>query len=97
MTGELLPVRVAARELLAPDIAGFTLVHEDGRPLPAFDPGAHIDVHAPGGLVRQYSLCEPLSAGGHYLIGMLRDPLSRGGSARGLVKRKAMLQKWFDQ
>lgn len=81
MTGELLPVRVAARELLAPDIAGFTLVREDGRPLPAFEPGAHIDVHTPGGQVRQYSLCEPVCATGQYRIGVLRDPRSRGGSA----------------
>ena len=81
MAGELLPVRVAARELLAPDIASFTLVREDGKPLPAYEPGAHIDVHVPGGWVRQYSLCEPVSANGHYLIGVLRDPRSRGGSA----------------
>lgn len=31
--------------------------------------------------MRQYSQCEPVSAAGHYLIGALRDPRSRGGSA----------------
>lgn len=81
MAGKLLTVRVAARELLAPDIAAFTLVREDGRPLPAFSAGAHIDVHIPGGWVRQYSLCEPVSERGQYRIGVLRDPNSRGGSA----------------
>ncbi len=32
------------------------LVAEDGNALPAWHPGAHIDVHLPCGAVRQYSL-----------------------------------------
>ena len=32
------------------------LVSADGQPLPAWAPGAHIDLHLPCGLIRQYSL-----------------------------------------
>lgn len=32
------------------------LVSADGQPLPAWTPGAHIDLHLPCGLIRQYSL-----------------------------------------
>ena len=50
------------------------------RPLPAFSAGSHIDVHLPNGLTRQYSLCNDPSEGHRYLIGVLRDAASRGGS-----------------
>lgn len=75
-----LRVRVARRQASGQDIALFTLVSADGAPLPAFDAGAHIDVHLPGGLVRQYSLCNAPADRTHYRIGVLRDPASRGGS-----------------
>lgn len=32
------------------------LVSAEGQPLPAWTPGAHIDLHLPCGLIRQYSL-----------------------------------------
>ncbi|MCP6134101.1 ferredoxin reductase, partial [Klebsiella pneumoniae] len=47
---------------------------------PAFSAGAHIDVHLPDGLVRQYSLCNHPEERHRYLIGVLDDPASRGGS-----------------
>jgi ferredoxin-NADP reductase len=31
----------------------------DGAPLPAADPGAHIDINLPNGITRQYSLVIP--------------------------------------
>ncbi len=52
----------------------------DGSLLPAFSAGAHIDVHLPDGLVRQYSLCNHPEERHRYLIGVLNDPASRGGS-----------------
>jgi len=64
----------------AQDICSFELAAADGQPLPPCEPGAHIDVHLEGGLVRQYSLCPPPGAAGRYLIGVLREPASRGGS-----------------
>jgi tetrachlorobenzoquinone reductase len=48
--------------------------------LPEPNPGAHIDVHLPGGLVRQYSLVTPLCAPGRYVVAVKREPEGRGGS-----------------
>jgi vanillate monooxygenase ferredoxin subunit len=80
MTTPTFTVRVACRQIEADGICSFELVHPEGRPLPAFEAGAHIDVHVPGGIVRQYSLCNDPSENDRYLIAVLRDPASRGGS-----------------
>ncbi len=52
----------------------------DGAPLPSFGAGSHIDVQLPGGLTRQYSLCNDSGERHRYRIAVLRDPASRGGS-----------------
>lgn len=57
-----------------------SLVAENGAPLPAWQPGAHIDVHLRAGLVRQYSLTGDSTARHHYHICVARDAQSRGGS-----------------
>ena len=75
-----LQVRVAAKRTEAPDIYSLELVAADGGALPAFTAGAHIDVHLPNGLVRQYSLSNAPSETKRYVIGVLRDAASRGGS-----------------
>lgn len=77
----LLRVTVARKTPVAEGICAFELVAADGNALPAFSAGAHIDVHLPGGLVRQYSLCNAPGETHRYLIGVLREPASRGGSA----------------
>lgn len=77
----LIRVRVAARREEALDICGLDLVAADGGNLPAFTAGAHIDLHLPGGLLRQYSLCNAPGETHRYRIAVLRDPASRGGSA----------------
>ena len=76
----MIEVSVVARHNQAQDICSFELARLDGSPLPAFTAGAHIDVHLPGGLIRQYSLCNPPWENQSYLIGVLKDPASRGGS-----------------
>ncbi|MFZ3205360.1 MAG: PDR/VanB family oxidoreductase [Pseudomonas sp.] len=76
----MIEVSVVARNNQAQDICSFELARSDGAPLPAFIAGAHIDVHLPGGLIRQYSLCNPPWENRSYLIGVLKDPASRGGS-----------------
>jgi vanillate O-demethylase ferredoxin subunit len=73
-------VIVAARTREADGIFSYELVRADGGALPAFDAGAHIDVHLGDQLVRQYSLCNPPGETHRYLIGVLRDAASRGGS-----------------
>ena len=80
MSSTTLNVRVAGKTAAAQDICVFDLVAADGAALPPFSAGAHIDVHVPGGLVRQYSLCNPPHETQRYRIGVLRDAASRGGS-----------------
>jgi ferredoxin-NADP reductase len=59
----------------------FEFRRTDGRALPSYEPGAHVDVHLPGGLIRQYSIVDPPADGVHrYVVGIKRDPKSRGGS-----------------
>lgn len=47
---------------------------------PPFSAGSHIDLHLPNGLVRSYSLSNPCSDEGRYVVGVLNEPNSRGGS-----------------
>jgi vanillate O-demethylase ferredoxin subunit len=74
-------LKVAAKAKEADDIASFELVDPTGEPLPRNSAGAHIDVEIAPGLVRQYSLCNDPREQHRYLIGVLREPASRGGSA----------------
>ncbi|OMC38770.1 ferredoxin [Mycobacterium sp. GA-1841] len=48
--------------------------------LPAWEPGAHIDLVLPTGIQRQYSLCGPVGERSYYRIGVRRERTSRGGS-----------------
>lgn len=75
-------LRVAKVTAEANGIASFELVDPAGRPLPPFTAGAHLDVHIPGGFVRQYSLCNDPTETHRYVIGVQRDRASRGGSQR---------------
>lgn len=72
--------RVAAIENLAPAIRSLELVPRDGGHWPAAEPGAHIDLELPNGLVRQYSIINP-GEPDSYKIAVLWDPRGRGGSA----------------
>lgn len=56
------------------------LTAPDGAPLPGWAPGAHIDVHLPGGLVRPYSLTGHPDRQRGYLICVALAAGSRGGS-----------------
>lgn len=65
----------------ADGILGIELRPAPGVVFPAFTAGAHIDLHLPNGLERSYSLLNAPSDTGRYVLGVLRDPASRGGSA----------------
>lgn len=80
MKSSALKVRVARKAVEAVDICTFELVSTDGSALPAFAAGSHVDVQLPGGITRQYSLCNDPSESHRYLIGVLKDPGTRGGS-----------------
>lgn len=60
----------------------FSLVDPDRWELPSFRPGAHIDLHLPGGLVRTYSLCNDPADNQRYLVAVKRERAGRGGSAQ---------------
>jgi ferredoxin-NADP reductase len=76
-TTELL---VRAQRLESDGVLSLLLEHPDGAELPAWTPGAHIDVILPSGTVRQYSLCSDPAEKTQYRIAVLNDPNSRGGS-----------------
>ena len=80
MNHETYTVRVTAKKIEATDICSFELVSVDGNRLPPFSAGSHVDVQVPGGLTRQYSLCNDSTESHRYLIGVLNDPATRGGS-----------------
>lgn len=77
----MIDVKVVSKRYETDAICLLELARPDGSALPSFSAGAHIDVHLPGGLARQYSLCNHPSQSHCYEIGVLRDPDSRGGSA----------------
>ncbi len=72
--------KVARREDPAANLAVLELVAADGGALPAYAAGAHVEVEIAEGVVRPYSLCATPEQAGAWRIGVLRDPLSRGGS-----------------
>ena len=79
MSYSVIDAIVTRREDQTDEIAVFELAAADGRALPAFEAGAHVDVMVSPELTRQYSLSNaPGSAG--YRLGILNDPNSRGGS-----------------
>src|SRR5580700_3615484 len=72
--------KLAAIEDVARDTKVYTFRRVDGAPLPVYKPGAHIDLHLPNGLVRQFSLVAPTANPDSYTVGVKRDENSRGGS-----------------
>ncbi|MFF2084448.1 PDR/VanB family oxidoreductase [Nocardia sp. NPDC058176] len=59
----------------------FVLIDPAGAPLPPWEPGAHVDVVLPDGVVRQYSLCGDPADRDSYRIAVLLEEQGRGGSA----------------
>ncbi|TBU96870.1 xanthine hydroxylase reductase [Stutzerimonas kirkiae] len=51
-----------------------------GGELQPFEAGAHVDVHLPNGLVRQYSIASAPHRRDHYLLCVKHEAQSRGGS-----------------
>jgi ferredoxin-NADP reductase len=76
----LIDARLTKIEDVARDTKLYTFQCVEGGPLPAYKPGAHIDLHLPNGLVRQFSLVVPNSDPASYVVGVKRDAASRGGS-----------------
>lgn len=71
---------VATAQPLAEGIHGFELRDPQGHELPEFTAGAHIEVRAPNGVLRKYSLCNDPAERDRYQIAVKRDVGGRGGS-----------------
>ncbi|MET9778030.1 PDR/VanB family oxidoreductase [Streptomyces sp. NPDC006367] len=72
---------VGRRESVADGVLALTLRHPLGEPLPAWEPGAHVDLVLGPGLERQYSLCGDPGDRREWRIAVLREAGGRGGSA----------------
>ena len=79
MTYEWLDLQIQECFLAAEDIRIYELVDPYGRELPPFEAGAHIQVRVDHE-IRHYSLANDPTERRRYVIGVLRDPRSRGGS-----------------
>ncbi|MCV7222262.1 PDR/VanB family oxidoreductase [Mycolicibacterium elephantis] len=75
-------LKVAERRVVArdQDVVAVSFVGADGDALPRWHPGAHIDLHLPSGLIRQYSLCGDPADAHTYRIAVRRIPDGGGGS-----------------
>jgi ferredoxin-NADP reductase len=79
MTEQDLTLRVVDRSVPADGVVVLDLVAADGGELPAWAPGAHLDLRC-GELVRQYSLCGDPSDRSRYRVAVRREEPGRGGS-----------------
>ncbi|MFJ6661071.1 PDR/VanB family oxidoreductase [Streptomyces sp. NPDC091377] len=72
-----LRLRLAAYETVADGVVRLRL---EGRALPRWEPGAHLDLVLPSGLVRQYSLCGDPADTSSYTVAARLVTDGRGGS-----------------
>src|SRR5215813_8865713 len=76
----LIDVALSDVENVARDTNVYTFRRPDGGKLPPYKPGAHIDIHLPNGLIRQFSLLNPSADPDAYVVAIKLDAASRGGS-----------------
>lgn len=79
-SSHLLRVRVRSMTRQTARVLSLVLESLGGEPLPAAQPGAHIDLHLAPGLARSYSIVGQDGAPGRYEIAVALDANSRGGS-----------------
>ena len=80
MSAERLKARVRTLRYEATRIVSVELVPTGNTTFPSFTAGAHIDLHLPNGIVRSYSLVNAQTEVDRYVIAVLDEPDSRGGS-----------------
>jgi ferredoxin-NADP reductase len=75
-----IPARLSAIHPEAKDVVSLHLVPASSMRFPVFEPGAHIDLSLGNGLVRSYSLVNAPEESDRYVVAVLRETESRGGS-----------------
>ncbi|WP_321871762.1 PDR/VanB family oxidoreductase [Paraburkholderia tropica] len=80
MQANTFKVRVDSIRDEAHGIRSFRITRVDGQPFDSYEAGAHIDVTAPSGITRQYSLCSDPALNDSQLFAVKRERESRGGS-----------------
>ena len=73
-------MRLTAIRYEAHETHSYEFTPVDGSTLPPVEPGAHIDIHLPNGMMRQYSLVTAEGERTSYTVGIKKDRASRGGS-----------------
>ena len=81
IASDLLELRLVAVTYSAEGTNLYEFRHPAGAPLPGFTAGAHVDLHLPSGLIRQYSLANAQHETDRYVVGVKRETAGRGGSA----------------
>jgi phthalate 4,5-dioxygenase reductase subunit len=76
-----LSLRLARRARIAEGIHEFEFCAREREELPPFTAGAHIQIQAPNGAIRRYSLCNDPTERDRYVIAVKREAKGRGGSA----------------
>ncbi len=80
MPGSKIPVVVDALMVEGQGNLAVRLVAQGGQRLPAFEAGAHVDLHLRDDLIRQYSIASSPRDQDYYLLCVKRQQTSRGGS-----------------
>jgi ferredoxin-NADP reductase len=80
MTRPSLTLRVTRFAAEAKDVALLELQSLDGKMLPPFEPGAHVEVHLDNGNIRHYSLLNDPAEKNRYVIAVSLAQKSLGGS-----------------
>ncbi|MDJ0356222.1 PDR/VanB family oxidoreductase [Paenarthrobacter sp. PH39-S1] len=79
-TAEFFDVNVSSISRESDCVVSLTLQCPLGGELPQWEPGAHVDLMLPNGVMRQYSLCSETGQA-DWRVAVLREPAGRGGSA----------------
>jgi ferredoxin-NADP reductase len=81
-TGDAAAASLLVRRMVweADGVLSLRLERPDRGELPAWQPGAHLDLQFENGLVRQYSICSPPGDRSGYEVGVLLETAGRGGS-----------------
>ncbi len=82
-------VEISKAEAMATDLIKYEFKPVDGKPLPLWTAGAHLDIVIAPDFLRQYSLSGDPANRDHFQIAVLREEEGRGGSK--------LLQRIFDE